>query len=244
VHELDELEEHQQLAERRQPEHGPVQRLATPGIGDDAPGQQTEAAEARQDGCPVVAQVPARRHQEAGRHGQLVPDHLEQVAELREHHHQHEQHHPQREHDQEGGIGEGREELRSQLLALLVELAQPLEHLVEEAAVLAGGHHAHVGAGKDLRELGEGLREAAPSRHPLGELADHPLHLGMVGLPGQHLEALVERVAGLEQQAEPFREEHAVPAADAAATDLDLGERTPRLAGGRRRFERELDRHG
>ena len=131
-----------------------------------------------------------------------------------DHHAGHDAEADDRQHDR---VEHRAEHLLARHLAVLGVVGQALEHAVEAAGALAGGHRGAV----DLREHLAGIPpKPSASVWPSMTLRAHAehdaLHARLLGLLGHGEQRFFERQAGLDQRGELAREQRQVGGGDAA----------------------------
>ena len=99
------------------------------------------------------------------------------------------------------------------------------DHLLEVAALLAGEERGGVNAREECAVRLEGLRQRAPSPHPVVHVVQNRLE-DRIGRPApEDVEGLNERHAGLEQRRELLVEDHEFASRDPRAPqERDAGE--------------------
>ena len=156
----------------------------------------------------------------------------EDVREPRNHESQENDYSDGRDHGQEGGVEQRREDLRPELRAFLHVLRQTHEHDVERAARLAGRDHGNEEGIEVPRMLGEGVGETGAALYGAAHLPDRLRKAVMTRVLCGERERPVERDSRAEQRrGVPGPERHG-----GAATEPPPA---PRRADGRRFVDRD-----
>ena len=194
----------QQRAEHRQAQPQPVQReRAAPGARGrrERGGCGGDDGGARDPRRRALQRVPGRE-QRARRRRQI---HVEGTEHLREHRHDarhQEQHERERGGDDDRGIGQRGADLLAQVRIALEQRREPLEHVVEDAAGLAGADHGDV----QRRERARAAPQRRAERRPVLHVREHRTQRfaqRAVGRPlDRHVERVPHRHAGADQRRE------------------------------------------
>ncbi len=119
--------------------------------------------------------------------------------------------HDREAHDaQHDRIEHGRQDFLPHALATLGVVREPLEHAVEVAGLLAGRDGGAINFRKDLRKLGEAVREGV-ALHDAGSHAhDDTLNARLLGLLRYRQQGLLQGQSGTHQGRELSREQREV----------------------------------
>ena len=205
------------LPDQRHPQQEAIELAgAHPGALSQRRNPQTAAPISDQAVKPVVTDEIAHADQDARGERQFLVAGLEHRDHLRHHVGQQERHDGEGQDQQHDGINQRIADLLAHDLTRFGVVRQPLQHRIEFAGLLAGGHGGSIDFREGLRKIPQAVRQRVAFDDLAAHAEDDALYPGLFGLFGDGLQGFLERQAGAQQGGQLARQQSQVEGREAA----------------------------